>query len=188
VAKVRLDLTRLLKFKQHLLAADAGTPGYFAPLFLKWAARYLSFAAERFDKFSKGGGDWPPLKESTIRRRRGQRTKKERAASAKKKGLRAAILVDTGTLKAALSPSFEAPGQVKDLIPRGVRVGFGGSAKHGGGVTIAELAKYHDSGMGRNPKREIIVQPSDKVLHAMSDDLVTHLQKHPDFGLWGKLI
>jgi hypothetical protein len=41
----------------------------------QWAVRYRSFLQERFDRFSKGGGDWAPLAVMTILRRRAGRGK-----------------------------------------------------------------------------------------------------------------
>lgn len=36
----------------------------------QWSVRYSSFARRRYDVYSRGGGDWPPLALSTILRRR----------------------------------------------------------------------------------------------------------------------
>lgn len=41
-----------------------------ATLSKRWAARWMAFIRRRFDQFSKGGGDWPPLAESTRNARR----------------------------------------------------------------------------------------------------------------------
>lgn len=112
---------------------------------------------ERFVTYSRGGGDWKPLKR---KRRRGKRN-------------RAALLRDTGTLFAALSTQFSgAPGQLQENLKNGMRVGFGGPARHPGGViTVAELAAVHNFGLGRMPERKIIVDPSKKVLNQMANDV-----------------
>lgn len=74
----------------------------------KWGARYRSFVQERFDIFSKGGGDWPPLKASTVARRRKGRKKSKKP--------RATILRDTNTLFTALQPQFRgAPGAIEQI-------------------------------------------------------------------------
>lgn len=36
---------------------------------LSWSTIYRAFARERFDAYSRGGGNWPPLADSTIRSR-----------------------------------------------------------------------------------------------------------------------
>lgn len=135
----------------------------------QWAVRYRSFVRERFDKFSKGGGDWKPLSKRTLAGRR----------KGKGVGLVAAILRDTGTLMAALQPTFtRKPGALERDIPFGVRVGFGGPARHKGGkATIADIASFHQEGKGRLPKREIIVDPSRGVLNAMASDMERALGK-----------
>jgi len=107
--------------------------------------------------YSRGGGNWKPLKR---KRRRGKRA-------------RASLLRDTGTLFAALNVVFSgAAGQLQKLIPKGIRVGFGGPGKHPKAlITVAELAAVHNFGLGRVPKREIIVDPSIKVLNEMANDI-----------------
>ena len=123
----------------------------------QWAVRYRSFARERFVTFSRGGGNWSPLKR---KRRRGEKK-------------RAALLRDTGTLFAALDIQFRnKPGQLQKDLPKGVQVGFGGPARHPKArITIAELAAVHHFGLGRVPAREIIVDPPDRVLQQMADDV-----------------
>jgi len=120
----------------------------------QWGEIYRSWSLERFDKFSKGGGGWPPLKQSTIRRRR----------KGKGKGT-VAILVDTATLKAGLRPVLNTnKGGLQKDIRGGVRVGYGGSTRHPKGkATIHAIAKYHQSGAPPHlPARSIIVDLPDR--------------------------
>lgn len=128
--------------------------------FKQWGAVYRSFASERFDTYSKGGGNWKPLSPQTIaRRRKGSGT-----------GLVAAILVDTAILKNALAPNLIKPGRFDEKIKGGIRVGYGGPDKHKGSTfTIARLARMHHEGKGRLPKREIIVEPDHKTVVKMID-------------------
>lgn len=123
----------------------------------QWAARYRSFLRDRFVRYSRGGGDWAPLKR---KRRRG----------AKK---RAAILRDTGTLFNVLSVAFQSnPGQLQEDLPNGVRVGFGGTGMHPGtNMTVARLAEIHHFGEGHMPERQIIVDPSNEVQQGMAADV-----------------
>lgn len=161
---VKVNLKPLKKFlrtvSQDLRLSGSGP---IRKAIKQWAVRYRSFVRERFDKFSKGGGNWRPLSKRTLAGRR----------KGKGVGLVAAILRDTGTLMAALQPTFtRKPGALERNIPFGVRVGFGGPAKHKGGkATIADIASFHQEGKGSLPKREIIVSPSSKVITAMARDM-----------------
>ena len=137
----------------------------------QWGARYRSFAQERFDQYSKGGGDWPPLSLFTILgRRKGPRKRKKET---KKPIVKHAILRDTGTLFAALAPTFSnKPGAVEEQIPFGIRVGYGGPIRHGkGAATIAEIAAAHQTGGPKLPQRKIIVDPQGNVIAAMTADM-----------------
>src|SRR4051812_36152391 len=58
-----------------------------------WSTIYRAFTRQRFVKFSRGGGNWAPLAQSTLRQRRGG-------------GEGAAILRDTGALLASLQPDL----------------------------------------------------------------------------------
>lgn len=165
MADVRVDVSGL---QRMVSAMTVGSP-LIRVVYKRWAARYRSFAQERFDTFSKGGGDWPPLKPATVRRRRRGR---------RKKAARAAILADTGTLKAALNPVFTGkPGQLQKDLVNGIRVGFGGPGRYPDGTSIADIAGFHQVGAGNLPVRRIIVDPSRGVLDDMGRDLVEALAK-----------
>lgn len=118
-------------------------------VYKQWAIRYRSFIQRRFDKFSRGAGDWAPLKF--------------------RKGT---ILRDTNTLFTAMSPTFVAPpGSINKLLDDGVEVGFAGTASHKGGPTIAQIAYWHHTGAGNNPVRKIIVEPDAATLSSMVGDM-----------------
>lgn len=158
-ATVRVDLGPLAEFKAHFEGdlRHAGN-GPVRKAFKQWAARYRSFIQERFVLFSRGGGDWPPLKHP---RRRGNKDK-------------AAILRDTGTLFAALSPTFQKkPGALQEDIDFGIRIGYGGPGRYanGGAATVADIAGFHQVGAGFLPVRKIIVEPSVNVLEQMAGDM-----------------
>jgi len=146
----------------------------------QWGVRYRSFVQERFDKFSKGGGDWPQLAASTLaRRRKGKRPKGKGTVEA----VKASILRDMGILFAVLAPVFSGkPGALQEHIPFGIRVGFGGPHKHGSGgnATIADIASFHNDGAGHLPKREIIVAPLANVVTAMANDMEKALKQLGD--------
>jgi len=129
----------------------------------RWGVRYRGFAQERFDVFSKGGGDWPDLAESTkAGRRHGHGP-----------GSGFSILRDTNTLFSALDPIFVGnPGQYQQDVPYGIRVGYGGPGKHPDGqATIWDIARFHDTGGGRLPQRKLIVPPDAKTLEQMRVDM-----------------
>jgi hypothetical protein len=154
---ISLDKLKLWRksIRSQLKHSEAGP---LTNTFKQWAVRYRAFAQDRFDRASKGDGTWPPLSQATVaRRRKGSST----------------ILRDTGTLFAALAPTWTAPpGSINEFIDGGVRVGFGGSASHPEGfATIAQIASYHQVGGGKLPKREIIVQPTSALLDAFVSDL-----------------
>jgi hypothetical protein len=70
-AHVDVDLRGLEQFQSELDAQlSHQSEGPITKAFNQWAVRYRSFIKERFDLYSKGGGDWAPLKDSTKKRRR----------------------------------------------------------------------------------------------------------------------
>lgn len=84
-----------------------------------------------------------------------------------------AILRDTGSLFNALAPTLTPPpGSINKFIPGGIEVGYGGGSGHpSGGVTIAELAYWHQTGAGNLPVRQIIVDPDAETLDGMRADM-----------------
>lgn len=152
-------------------------PPVAAPIraaYRQWGARARSFLWERFDTFSKGGGNWPALAASTMRQRRGA------ARHNKKKPRKFAILVDTGMMKAVLAPVFAgAPGAIQTDLKNGITIGFGGPGKHaaGGSATLADIASFHNEGAGHLPQRKIIVPPPGSVKSLMVADMQRALKK-----------
>lgn len=166
-ATVRVNLRPLQQFRSQVDRDLRGSGnGPIRQALRQWAVRYMTFIQRRFRNNSRGGGDWPPLAASTKRQRRGPR----RGHTGKRTF---SILIDTGTLFAAVDPVFQSkPGQLRDDIPFGVRVGFGGPGGHPGGrATIADIASFHQLGAGRLPRREIIVPPTETVMRQMSGDM-----------------
>lgn len=153
-ATVNIKLSALRKFKEQIAKGE----GPVKKGLKQWAAIYRSFLQLRYDRFSKGGGNWPPLSEATIARRRKGKGKR-----------RVSILVDTGTLKAALNPTFSGrPGSIENYTKFGVEVGYGGNDVHpGGDLTIADIASFHQHGGPNLPQRMIIVPPDKPTLERM---------------------
>lgn len=120
----------------------------------QWGIRYLAWTKRLFAKNSSGAGDWPRLKR---KRRRGSTTA-------------AKILRDTGTLFKALTVGNA--GNLFKRLRNGVRVGFGGPSRHPSGkATIADIAKFHQTGEGPLPKRKILHQPDGNLARLMLMDL-----------------
>jgi hypothetical protein len=193
---VDVDLSDLQKFGRDIVAqVEDGQAGVIGDVFTLWAYRYRSYAQLRFDAFSKGGGDWQPLKDSTVAGRRSgtKRTKgnayrnslKPQTKSSSGRNKKVSILRDTGILFAALSPVFVgSPGAIQQRIKFGIKVGYGGPQKHIGFngkqslATIADIAGFHQEGYPPHlPKREIIVDPPDTLLKQMAADMQNALNK-----------
>lgn len=193
---VKISLKGLHKFKAEVNAQIHGEPGPVQSAIKLWAVRYRSFAQIRFDLYSKGGGDWQQLALSTIKKRRHgtksnvlklreiykSKAKSDPSTISASGGI--AILRDTGLLFGALNPIFQsAPGAIEEIIPFGVRVGYGGPQRYVQGVkqsiaTIADIAEFHQLGNPpKLPKREIIVEPPDQVLEQMANDMTKALAK-----------
>lgn len=168
-AKVRINLKPLQRFGDRFKKELKGTAtsGPVADMKKQWAMRYRSFAQLRFDKASKGDGTWPPLKASTIAgRRKGSST----------------ILRDTNTMFSALNPVFTSqPGALQKGIPWGIRVGFGGPARHpSSNVSVADIASFHHFGKGVLPVRKILVSPPQSVVNQMVTDAERAAKKLAD--------
>lgn len=144
-------------------------------MYQQWGVRYLTFVERRFVEQSGGGGDWPALKPATIRSRRtgaGVRTAKtgrKKDGQTKKPAGDAKILRDTGVLLNALS--IGAPGNLYKSEKIGIRVGFDKSQKRpDGGVSIGNLAEWHNLGAGNLPARPILVEPNKQTTDGMLRD------------------
>ena len=141
-------LKRLRALIRGGLSAHVGPLG---AMFRQWASVYSSFVRRRFNLYSRGGGDWPELKDATKRRRRKARRGRGGARQF-------AILRDLSLIYKALT--IGAPGNLNVWIRDGIRFGFGGPARHPGArATIADIARFHNEGEGNNPQRRIIVLP-----------------------------
>ena len=175
MADVRLNLEPLRRFAAAIRGdLRRSGNGPIRRAMRQWGARYRSFAQQRFDRYSKGGGDWPPLAESTKRRRR-------KARKGRKKGATRSfsLLRDTGLMFAALNPAWTGKaGALQEDIQFGIRVGYGGPSKHPGGkATIADIARFHDIGAGNLPERQIIDVPDAPTWVAMANDMDRALGK-----------
>jgi hypothetical protein len=155
-ASVELNLKGLKRFQKAVSAGSEVTK----KILTQWAARYRGFVQRRFISFSKGGGNWPPLKLGTIRGR------------IKGKGQGSpAILRNTGVMLAALNPVFVgSPGAYEKYEPMSVTVGFGGPGTYLDGASVSDIASFHNAGAGFLPERKIIVPPDVSTRRGMVSD------------------
>ena len=129
------------------------------PNYQKWlqriARRLRSFWFNRFDRFSRGGGNW-----RSTKRRRGTRGRN-----------RPRILRKTNTLIRALSPVFRGlAGQWEKIRGNTIETGYGGSARHPeANMTVLSLARIHNDGLGI-VQRQIIVRPDSQTRQLMIQD------------------
>lgn len=163
--KVKIDTAGLKRYRQQIRAGlQQAEDGPIRNAMKKWAARYRSFLQLRFAKFSRGGGEWPSLKAATIKRKRSS-----------------GILMDTGALRAALSPTLGGiPGQLEQHGPNYVMVGYGPGTHPKAKMAIDELAEIHQLGLGKNPKREIVVPPDRALANKMAEDMMQALRELGD--------
>ena len=124
--------------------------------FKKGAARdYRAFLFERFNKFSRHGGNWKKTKRS---KGKGGRFK---LASGKRGHL---ILRDTHTLYRSLTPKFSnKPGQYQKLVGNSIVIGIKGGKHPKAKMSVGKLAAIHNYGKGRMPKRQIFVRPDNEL-------------------------
>lgn len=187
---VKLDMRPLKRFatEVHRDLRTSGS-GPVRTMLRQWGRRYLGFIKKRFVKLSRGGGGWKPLAPSTIRSRRKPRGKTARSKT-RRTGGKAAILRVTSTILGALTVGGR--GNLFKDIAKGVRVGFGGGAKHPSGKkTIREIAEIHNVGGkgGNPPQRAILVEPDRATIRGMEQDgkrAVQRLLRKHDMGRTGR--
>jgi hypothetical protein len=152
--------TRGLRHLARAIRRDSPT---IQRAYKRWAVIYLGEMQRRFNRFSRGGGSWPPLAQSTVRRRRKGGRKRggnnTTALNQNRTGGGAAILRDTGTLMNALSP--ESSGSKRQMIRHGVRGGFAQARHPSGRTTLADIASFHQRGAGRLPQRKILLEQQE---------------------------
>ena len=115
----------------------------------KAANRYLVWLQKRYQKYSMGGGSWPALAESTIKR---------------KKQNKRVILVEFMDLYGALAVRRSGKNQYTVGI-------FSSEPARRSDKTLRQIATLHQHGEGRLPQRQIVVMPSSHVNRAMRKDI-----------------
>lgn len=121
-----------------------GTKAQRRTIHAKWAFLYRVFIQDRYDKLSRGGGEWPA-----------------------KQGP-GPILRVTDTLFEALRPVGEgAPGRFTKFTRTYVDVGYDQGEHPTADMSVEALATIHQRGLGVVPQRRIIVGPPNKVVSRM---------------------
>lgn len=178
--------------------ARTGSSAPMRTMFVQWAKRYEGFTRRRFVTYSRGGGTWAPLAQSTIDARRTggkyrkygpnraqaareirsrlARTTNAKRAATLTRDLKhvtgskgVAILRDLGILFNALS--IGTTGNLLQQIPDGIRYGFADAPHNGSPRTIAKIAGYHQTGTRHMPARPILAQPDEQTVRGMVSDL-----------------
>lgn len=129
---------------QALSKAISSGSGPVREVLQSWEKIYVAFILKRFDKFSRGGGDWPKLKPGTIRAKGSS-----------------AILVDKRYLRMGLATG------IRSTSHSGARIVFAFTSRSlhpTAKMPIAELATIHNEGEGIVPKRQILVRPDQQTV------------------------
>jgi hypothetical protein len=143
-ASAKLDLTNHKKLAASLRSGEGPVKETLAT----YERLYRSFVLRRFDRFSRGEGNWLPLSWRTMLRKRST-----------------AILVDTRFMRLRLATGIRAVRRTKDSLV----MGFTSLETHPtAGVPVAELATKHDRGINV-PARPILVQPDEQTKRSMLD-------------------
>jgi hypothetical protein len=168
-------MERMGRLAERGLQSTAPSPVRDA--FRQWDTRYSAAMRERYDRFSRGQGNWKSLAESTKERRRHGKGALARAETSG--GGQVSILRDTGTLFAVWRPALlGVAGKLSKHVPFGIVVGYGGPATHPAGkMTIARLAEIHHTGEGRMPERKLLVPPAEPLKRQMASDMERALAK-----------
>lgn len=126
-----------------------------------WPQKYFEFLRRKFRENSAGGGEWPPLAESTLARESDVKKTRSERGQFKRKG----ILWKTGSIYNALTPGNK--GNLIVPLSNGVRCGIGGAVQHPTSrKTLLDLVKIHDSGGGTVPRRQILYPPDEATIAA----------------------
>lgn len=151
---IKIDVEGLKRLRK----AIASNPAIGRAIADAWSTIYRGFTRSRFYKFSRGGGDWPGLKASTLRSRRGS-------------GVGAAILRDTNAMFASLQPELGGSGlmQSTPLPGLGFRAVLSSGTTYKSGTTLSDVASFHHHGAGRLPVRRILVAPDRRTIENMSE-------------------
>lgn len=138
------------------------------------AEKILAWQRQRFIENMQGDGDWPELSPETVK------SKKFRARRYNFTGDPNWILYESGTLLRSLGVKRTQPNQFQ-----GYRyiVGFVNENEPAPetyrGLPVQRIAFFHHRGVGRNPQRELMVNPPTSVWRKISRELRSDLGLKP---------
>jgi len=155
-ARVTVDISGL-KNIERILKADLRqkSNGPIRKAMRQWAIDYNRFLKRRFLRYSRGGGDWRSLADSTVRKKKGNKK----------------ILRDTETLRKELF-AFFGKRQLKHVV-NGVSIQYGKGINHPeSNLSVGRLTEVHQKGISPNlPRRPIIVSPSPQLKRKMNQTM-----------------
>jgi len=124
--RVKLNDKPFAKLKQALRNIDSEPE--LVEAFAQWQNIYRAFSRRRFVQYSRGGGDWKPLAQSTIDRRRGgtlrSKTKKKKPTkkkAAKRKKAKKAKRPQKRTIKRFLKNTVSKTRKAKKATARAAK-------------------------------------------------------------------
>lgn len=128
------------------------------------AGEYLDYARQRFQENSRGGGDWPPLAQSTIDARARRQNPGMPLKSVSRSAKNFPILFDSGRLYGSLySGATENILEVDGLF-----------ARYG---TMVPYGKFHRTGTSRMPVRDFAPVVDDPTRDRIHDILAEAVRK-----------
>lgn len=149
---VELPLVNLKRFQRELSSRSSK----MRRIRDTWTRMYAAEMRRRYKIYSRGGGNWRRLAPSTLAARR-NRNKRS-----------AAILIDTGLMFSAFSPSFVSF-RAGDSGPMSVVISFGGKKRYRSGDAVTTIMSYHNRGGGSLPKRQLLIQPPPHLRKQMAE-------------------
>ena len=159
--RVVLDLGRLHKLRDFIRRRSNAA----RKVILEWSKLYSGFIQERFVRFSRGGGNWPPIKPGTAARKGHDD-----------------ILVDTLLMYEQLDPTIQGFHNVQQGSgPFQATVTFGGNAHYPDGTSVQTVMGYHQTGAGNLPVRRILVPPDNATKKEMGDVAKKAMLEHAEF-------
>lgn len=171
--RISYDLSGIGKYRSTVDRGLKTGTGVIGQAFNKWGDRMQKYLSTRFKVYSKGGGDWPPLASSTVKRK-GHRT----------------ILVDSGLLRSAVNTRGAGSLFKIDKKPGGISIDIGGNKKYPQGrnrrgqfkkvVSVSDVARYHQEGGAKLPQRKIVVPPNQATINLMTQDLQKAIDRIAD--------
>lgn len=137
---------------QRLVEVVEGDPKALEGVFKAMDRIYRAFVRLRWRTFSRGGGNWKPLRPRTIAR----------------KG-HARILFDTELAYDSVSPEFEEVFSIKPDKRTQFKadVTFGSKKQYPSGITVNEVMGYHQEGTDNMPARPVLVSPDLRTKKSM---------------------